>query len=83
MTNTLILAYVGSSLTMVLLMAAYHKDMLFLFNMEMIVVEVTTAIVGSLGILFAVPATAFISAYLYTRPSEWRGILRSDQENPQ
>jgi uncharacterized membrane protein len=33
----------------------------------MIVVEVLQAVIGSMGILFAVPATAFFSAYLYTR----------------
>lgn len=67
MTNTLILAYVGSSLATVLLMIVYNKNTLFLFNMEMIVVEVLQAIVGSLGILFAVPATALFSAYIFTK----------------
>lgn len=67
MTNTLILAYVGSSLATVLLLIVYNKNILFLFNMEMIVVEVLQAIVGSLGILFAVPATALFSAYIFTK----------------
>jgi len=67
MTNTLILAYVGSSLATVLLLIVYNKNTLFLFNMEMIVVEVLQAIVGSLGILFAVPATALFSAYIFTK----------------
>ncbi len=67
MTNTLILAYVGSSLATVLLMIVYNKNTLFLFNMEMIVVEVLQALVGSLGILFAVPATALFSAYIFTK----------------
>lgn len=67
MTNTLILAYVGSSLATVLLLIVYNKNILFLFNMEMIIVEVLQAIVGSLGILFAVPATALFSAYIFTK----------------
>lgn len=67
MTNTLILAYIGSSMATVILMMAYNTNLLYLFNLEMIVVEVLQAIIGSMGILFAVPATAFFSAYLYTR----------------
>lgn len=67
MTNTLILAYVGSSLSTVLLLIVSNKDILYLFNIEMIVVEVLQAIVGSLGILFCVPLTALFSAYVFTK----------------
>ncbi|QIB68783.1 YibE/F family protein [Aminipila butyrica] len=65
MTNTLILAYIGGSLATVLLLVASNKDPLYLFNMEMIVVEVLQGIIGSTGILFAVPVTVIIAAYLY------------------
>lgn len=67
MTNTLILAYIGSALAMVLLLAEYNKNMLFLFNMEMITVEIVQAVVGTMGILFAVPSTAIFAAYIYDR----------------
>ena len=67
MTNTLILAYIGSALAMVLLLAEYNKNLLFLFNMEMITVEVVQAVVGTMGILFAVPSTAVFAAYIYNR----------------
>lgn len=67
MTNTLILAYIGGSLATVLLLIAYNKNVLYLFNMEMIVVEVIQAIVGSIGILFAVPVTAAFSAYIFNK----------------
>lgn len=67
MTNTLILAYVGGSLAVVLLFAAYNKDLLYLFNMEMIIVEVLQAVIGSMGILFAVPATVFFSAAVFNK----------------
>ncbi len=70
MTNTLILAYIGSALATVLLLVAYNKDLLYLFNLEMIVVEVEQAIVGSMGILFAVPSTAIISSYVYNKKSK-------------
>lgn len=67
MTNTLILAYVGSSIATVLLLTMYSKNLMYLFNIEMIVVEVMQSIVGSLGILFAVPATAVFAAYIFTK----------------
>ncbi len=69
MTNTLILAYVGGSLAVVLLFAAYSRDAMSVWNLEMIVVEVVQAVVGSMGILIAVPLTVFFSAALYSKPS--------------
>ncbi|MBQ6901453.1 MAG: YibE/F family protein [Oscillospiraceae bacterium] len=70
MTNTLILAYIGGALATVLLLVAYNKNMYYLFNMEMIMAEILSAIVGSIGILAAVPATSIISAYVFNRWEE-------------
>ena len=65
MANTLILAYIGSCLAGVLLMAAYDSSMLDLFNREMIIVECLQALVGSIGILMTLPFTSLICAALY------------------
>ena len=67
MTNTLILAYIGGALATVLLLVAYNKNLYYLFNLEMIMAEILSAIVGSIGILAAVPATAIFSAYVFNR----------------
>ncbi|RPF47977.1 putative membrane protein [Hydrogenoanaerobacterium saccharovorans] len=67
MANTLVLAYIGSSLSMVLLLIAYNKSLLGLLNKEMIVVEILQTLVGSMGILFTIPLTSAISAFVYTR----------------
>lgn len=67
MANTLILAYVGSSLATVLLLTMYSRNLMYLFNLEMIVVEIMQAIIGSTGILCAVPATALFAAYIFTK----------------
>ena len=67
MSTTLILAYIGSSLSVVLLLVAYNSSLTYLFNREMIVVEILQALVGSLGILFTIPLTSIICAVLYTR----------------
>ena len=65
MTNTLILAYMGGSLAVVLLFTAYNRNPLMMLNFEMIVVEVVQAIVGSIGILFSVPITVLLAAGLF------------------
>ena len=67
MTNTLILAYIGSSLTTVLLLVSSNKNLMSLFNLEMITLEVLQGVVGSIGILLAIPLTSAISAYLYSK----------------
>lgn len=67
MANTLVLAYIGSSLAIVVLFAAYSNSALDLMNMEMIVVEILQAIVGSLGILFTIPLTTLVCSVLYKK----------------
>lgn len=65
MANTLILAYIGSSLSIVLLLVANTGSLMNLFNREMIVVEVMQSLVGSLGILFTIPITSLLCASIY------------------
>ena len=67
MANTLILAYIGSSLSIVLLLSAYATSLLYLLNMEMITVEILQALVGSFGILLTLPLTSLISAALFSK----------------
>ena len=66
MANTLILAYIGSSLSVTLLLAAYNSSTpLLLFNSEMILVELLQAVAGSLGILLTIPLTSIVCGILY------------------
>ncbi len=66
MANTLILAYIGSSLSVVLLLVSYNSSILELMNKEMIVVEILQSLVGSFGILVTIPITSLICAYLFS-----------------
>jgi uncharacterized membrane protein len=70
MANTLILAYIGISLSVVLLLSVYSSSVLYLFNREMIVVEILQSLVGSFGLLFAMPLTSLVSAFLYTEKKD-------------
>jgi len=65
MTNTLILAYIGGALATVLLLVANNKSLMYLFSLEFIMIEIVQAIVGSIGILVAVPVTALLSARIF------------------
>lgn len=67
MTNTLILAYIGSSLSTVLLLTAYNNSILNIFNKEMIIIEILQALIGSLGLLFTIPFTSIICSILYSK----------------
>jgi uncharacterized membrane protein len=73
MANTLILAYIGSSLSVVLILSVYSGSLLALFNMEMIVVEILQALIGSLGILFTMPLTALICSAVYLKKEVGNG----------
>lgn len=65
MSNTLILAYIGGSLSLTLLLIAYSSSLLGLLNREMIVVEILQALVGSLGLLLTIPLTSAVCATIY------------------
>ena len=60
MANTLVLAYVGSSLHMILLLLAYNNDIGSIINRETIAVELLQSVAGSIGILLTVPSTAVV-----------------------
>jgi len=64
MTNTLILAYAGTSLNLMILFLAYEKPFTQIINMDMIASEIVRALAGTIGLVFTIPLTAIISAYL-------------------
>lgn len=74
MANTLVLAYIGSSLAMVLLLLVNSNSLTDMLNREIVVVEILQALVGSIGLLCTIPLTSLISAYVYTRRRAQRGV---------
>jgi uncharacterized membrane protein len=65
--NTLVLAYVGASLPLIVLFAAGRQDPLLIVSGEVVAVEVVRALVGSIGIVAAVPVTTMIAVGLIGR----------------
>ena len=72
MTNTLILAYVGGALTLILLFLACDMGMTEILNKETISEEIVSAIAGSMGVVFTVPITAMIYSVLNRRKTSYK-----------
>lgn len=68
MANTLILAFAGSSLNMLILFRVFDYPYLQIFNSDLMAVEIIQGIAGSMGIVLTVPLVAFISAAILSRP---------------
>lgn len=64
MTNTLILAYVGGSLTLILLFLACNMEIQDMLNKEAIAEDFISALAGSMGVIYTVPITSFIYSVL-------------------
>ncbi len=65
MSNTLILAYLGSALSLVLLSS--NIDLQKFFNLNQVATEISSALIGSIAIVVCVPITAIFAAYLIKR----------------
>lgn len=70
MVNTLILAYAGTSLPLLMLFRAYEMPLMRVFNMDLVVSEVVRSLAGSIGLICCIPLTALIAAVIYTRRDE-------------
>jgi len=63
MVNTLILVYTGAALPLLLLFVDNPRPFSELINYEIIADEVVRTLVGSIGLVLAVPITTFIASY--------------------
>ena len=62
--NTLVLAYAGASLPMLLLFSFRNVNYLIAINLEFIAEEIVRTLVGSLGLFTAVPITTGLAALI-------------------
>lgn len=63
--NTLALAYVGAALPLVLLYARVDSDVLVTLNQEVVAAEIVRIIIGSIGLILAVPFTTLMAAWYF------------------
>ena len=76
MSNTLVLAYIGSSLSTVLLLTTYVTSMTELLNREMIIVELMQALIGSTAILLTIPLTAIVCGLIYSGTYKRKPLIK-------
>ena len=76
MANTLILAYTGSALPLILIFMAYDMPFLKIINLDLISTEIVRALTGSIGLTLAIPITSVAAGLLLTR-----GELAKSPEN--
>jgi uncharacterized membrane protein len=76
--NTLVLAYAGASLPMMLMFSLGQGDYGYLVNFSFIAEEIVRTLVGSLGLIAAVPITTTIAIFLARRAEsleKWEQVL--------
>ncbi len=67
-TNTLVLAYVGVSLPLLVLFAASQQSIGTAANSEVVAVEIVRALVGALGLVAAVPLATWLATVVVRAP---------------
>lgn len=69
MSNTLILAYTGSSIPLLLLFMSYNTPVSKILNLDLIATEIVRALVGSIGLVIAIPITALCAGLIFKSDS--------------
>jgi len=59
MINTLVLAYIGGTITIMLLFVGFETPLFQIINLDFVATEIVRAVAGSIGLLFAIPITIF------------------------
>ena len=76
--NTLLLAYAGASMPLLLLFSISDQSLVMVANSEVIAVEIVRTLCGSIGLVAAVPVTTALAA-IATSP---RGTTGADESDP-
>lgn len=65
--NTLVLVYASASLPLLLLFSISNKNFLELVNYEVISQEIIRTLIGTIGVIIAIPLTTFFAVKLYKK----------------
>jgi uncharacterized membrane protein len=65
--NTLVFAYVGASLSTLLLYTQYGGSWLKFLNFDVVADEVVRSLAGTIGLIFTVPITALLAAWVLSK----------------
>ncbi len=75
MANTLMLAFAGASLNMIILVYSLEHSLYQILNSNAIAIELVQSLTGSLAVVLTVPAVAFASAALGAGRLDAEGII--------
>lgn len=81
MANTLILAFIGSSVVSFILMYSYQSQFNQLFNSSGIAIDILQAVCGSLAVILAVPIVSAIAAKLLLGTTDQEHTLPQNPKN--
>jgi len=70
MTNTLILAYTGSSIPLLLVFMAYKTSIQEIINLDVVATEIIRSLAGSIGLVLTIPLTALVASLLLKRKED-------------
>ena len=79
--NTLVLSYTGASLPLLLVFTLAQGSYQYLINSEMLAEEIVRTLVGSLGLVAAVPISSIVAAFIIVNQhklmklGEWRTLF--------
>ena len=71
MTTTLLLAYSGGYMTMMMLFMAQGVPLINFFNINFVAAEVLNTLVGSFGLVTVAPFTAAVGGFVYHFKPDW------------
>ncbi|WP_112141226.1 YibE/F family protein [Glycomyces dulcitolivorans] len=80
--NTLVLAYAGASLPLLVLIAAANRPLEQVLTSQTIATEIVRSVAGTLGLIAAVPITTWLAAYLVRWQPKPKGPKEPKEKEP-
>ncbi len=81
MTTTLLLAYSGGYLTLLMLFMTKDSSFMRILNLKIVSAEIMRTLIGSIGLVLVAPITAFIASYIYTEKPADKMVQIVDKVN--
>ncbi len=75
--NTLTLAYAGAALPLLLLFSQSEEDIFLLINKEIFATEITRTLIGSIGLILAVPITTILASIMLSKESNKKNNIKT------
>ncbi|OJU18490.1 MAG: hypothetical protein BGN88_11190 [Clostridiales bacterium 43-6] len=85
MTNTLILAFTGSSINVLIMLFMYKLPFIQLINMDMLVIEVIHGLSGCIAVILSIPITSYLASKVFTKTkpeTELRPAIQTEEPEP-